>query len=526
MASSALASVTIPRVGCSGAAAVAPRSRKQPRASLPHATVPRTALLRSSFSGSRLADFAAVTARNAQSKKDARTVIRCAAASDEYDFIVVGAGGAGCVLANRLTASGDKKVLLLEAGPEDKSYKIHVPAGITKLFMSDLDWKMFSNEEEKCAKREVYLARGRVVGGSTSTNATLYHRGSAADYKSWVEEGAAGWGPEEVLPWFKVGEDNEMGANEYHGAGGNLKVQNPRYHNPLFAVFFKACEQLGFKPNADFNAWDRPQTGFGDFQLTQDRGARCSSAKAYLKPARGRKNLTVLTGQMATRVLMDTTGAKPRAIGVNYMSASGGEVKMAKLAAGGEVLLSGGAVHTPHLLMLSGIGPRGELARHGVKVIVDSPGVGENLQDHPACLSAFTCPKDKNGVSINQRVYLGNTTIPNPLTVLQYLLFRRGPLTSTACDHGGFFYSSEAAKGGEPDLQVGASVAPGVGGMGARAVMWRCGSRRTVEWSAPGIQMPCSGGVAAVAATWGREASFSMQIHLLHCKRHTLYNWA
>eukprot|EP00898_Chlorokybus_atmophyticus_P007383 jgi/Chlat1/7646/Chrsp64S07121 len=387
-----------------------------------------------------------------QSSGATRVQTSCQAApssSDRYDYIIVGGGAAGSVLANRLTASGDKKVLVLEAGPEDSDYRVKVPAAFTKIFLGEFDWNLFSENEAKVASRNVYLPRGRVLGGSSCTNATLYMRGAAADYEAWVEAGAEGWGPEDVLPWFKTAEGNSRGKSAVHNDSGPLKVSDPRYENVLVNRFFEAGQQAGMKRNYDFNDWGHGQEGFGPFQVTTDNGWRCSASQAYLKPARSRPNLTVVTSAHATRIVMERTGeAGPVARGVEYDGE--GFKATAKLKEGGEVLLTAGAVHSPQLLMLSGIGPGAELTSLGLPILVDLPGVGKNMQDHPAIVLTHKV-KDKD-VSINRQIYLKDgVSIPNPAAVLNFLLRGRGPLTSTGCDHGAFV----STRPGElPDLQL------------------------------------------------------------------------
>ena len=290
-----------------------------------------------------------------------------------YDYIIVGAGSAGCVLAHRLSEDPACRVLLLEAGPRDWHPFIHMPAGLAKLVgQKGVNWNYDTAPEPHLENRRLWWPRGKVLGGSSSINAMCYIRGVPQDYDDWADAGAEGWDWNSVLPYFRRSERNSRGADALHGADGPLHVSDLRYTNELSAAFIEAGVQAGYGRNPDFNG--RTQEGFGLYQVTQKDGARCSSAVAYLDPARDRQNLDIVTGALVRRILLD----KNRAIGVAY--ARGGHEVVVRCE--GEVLLSGGAINSPQLLMLSGIGPAEHLASHGITPRHVLPGVGRNLQDH------------------------------------------------------------------------------------------------------------------------------------------------
>nr|WRW24843.1 choline dehydrogenase [Dunaliella tertiolecta] len=377
---------------------------------------------------------------------------KAAATDGEYNTIIVGGGTAGCVLADRLSAEEGRRVLVLEAGPKGDTLETLVPAAITRLFAHPvLDWGLKSVHQRELTEREVYLARGKALGGSSCTNATLYHRGSPADYDSW---GLEGWKSNELVRWFVNAENFEDGPGlPYHGVGGTMNVERPRYDTPMHENFFKSCANAGLPANPDFNNWDRPQAGYGEFQVTQKKGERADMNRMYLKPAMSRPNLTVMTGARTTRLLFERVpGAPPKAVGVEFSqgsnSASGRE--SAQLAEGGEVLLCSGAVHSPHVLQLSGIGPAQELQRHGIEVIADVPGVGKNLQDHPAALIGCLTDAQYDQLAVTSQIYDKKSNLRiGP--VLEYLFKKTGPLATTGCDHGAFLSTTGE---GEPDLQM------------------------------------------------------------------------
>jgi len=371
------------------------------------------------------------------------------AGNERWDYIIVGGGTAGCVLANKLSADGTKKVLMLEAGPSGDALEIAVPAGLTRLFRHPvLDWGLMTKTQPQLAAREIYLARGKTLGGSSCTNATLYFRGSAADYDSW---GLEGWKSNDVLDWFVKAEDFPEGNKPFHGVGGTMHVEKPRYDNQLHGEFFKAAASLGLKSNDDFNAWDRPQEGYGEFQVTQKQGERADMYRMYLKPAMARGNLKVLTGTRTTKVAFEKSGASQRAKGVEFApNGQFGERFAAELAAGGEVLLTAGAVHSPHLLQLSGVGDARALSELGIASAVDLPTVGANLQDHPACVYAARMKEEFDDITVTSQIYDKKNNIKVG-AVLQYLLGRKGPLSTTGCDHGAFVSTTGR---GQPDLQM------------------------------------------------------------------------
>jgi choline dehydrogenase len=290
-----------------------------------------------------------------------------------FDYIVVGAGSAGCVLANRLTADGRHRVLLLEAGPEDRNVWIHVPIGYAKLFTDARhNWLYSSEPEPELGGRSIIQPRGKVMGGSSSINGLLYIRGQAEDFNHWRQLGNAGWSFDDVLPYFRRAEDQQRGEDELHGVGGPLSVSDVSETHPVCDAFIAACEQAGLPRTDDFNG--KNQEGAGYFQLTTRNGRRWSTARGYLRPARRRPNLRVVSSALATRILFEGR----RAVGVEYTQA--GTTHRARAAA--EVILAGGAFNSPQLLQLSGVGPADLLRQHGIAVIADMPGVGADLQDH------------------------------------------------------------------------------------------------------------------------------------------------
>ena len=339
-----------------------------------------------------------------------------------YDYIIVGAGSAGCVLANRLSADGHNKVLLIEAGPADRHPFIHMPAGITHLVKNRrLNWSYDTAAEDQLGGRRLWWPRGKVLGGSSAINAMCYIRGVAGDYDRWASAGASGWDWNSVLPYFRRSEHNSRGGDALHGDSGPLHVSDLRHVNPLSQAFIEAGQQAGWPHNTDFNG--AHQQGVGLYQVTQKDGARCSSAVAYLAPVRKRPNLTVVTGALVERLQIDAG----RVTGVSYRQ--GGKRHLARAQA--EVLLCAGAINSPQLLMLSGIGPAAELQRHGINVVLDQPGIGANLQDHlDICTLYHTVP----GVSYDRASEL-------KVAIDYYLRGRRGAGTSNVAEAGGFVRS-------------------------------------------------------------------------------------
>jgi choline dehydrogenase len=355
----------------------------------------------------------------------------------EFDYIIVGAGSAGCVLANRLTASGRHSVLLLEAGPKDSNIWIHVPLGYGKLFKDkSVNWMYQTEPEPGLNGRTVFQPRGKVLGGSSSINGLLYVRGQHEDYDRWRQHGNQGWGFDDVLPYFKAAEDQQRGADDFHGSGGPLPVSDSRHPDPLSQAFIEAAAETGIPKNPDFNG--ATQEGAGWFQTTTRRGRRASTARSYLRPARRRANLHVETAALAQRIVFEGR----RAAAVEYKQ--GGVTKIAR--AGKEILVSSGAYNSPQLLQLSGVGPADLLARHGIDVVLDAPGVGTDLQDHMQVRIVTRC---------TQRITL-NDILNNPwrkmMTGLQYAAFRTGPLTIAAGTSGAFFKTNPRLA--TPDVQI------------------------------------------------------------------------
>jgi len=344
-----------------------------------------------------------------------------------FDYIVVGAGSAGCVLANRLTADGTKRVLLLEAGGKDDWYWIHIPVGYLKTMHNPrTDWCMMTEPDEGLGGRALNYPRGKVLGGCSSINGMIYMRGQARDFDQWRQMGNTGWGWDEVLPYFKQAEDFQHGADEMHGEGGEIPVQDGRSHVEVLDAFMEAAIEHGIPKTEDFNRGTNE--GVGYFHVTQRKGLRWSAAKAFLHPIKHRSNLTLQIKAQAERVLFKDK----RAVGLDF--SIDGEPVTAE--ASGEVILATGSVGSPQLLQLSGIGPGGVLQEHGIQVVEDSQGVGQNLQDH---LQIRTVYKVKNTKTLNERV---NSTFQKALMGIEFALFRTGPLTS-APSHLGCFAKSD-----------------------------------------------------------------------------------
>jgi choline dehydrogenase len=345
-----------------------------------------------------------------------------------HDYVIVGAGSAGCVVANRLGEDPGVRVAVIEAGPPDDDPNIHMPFGFGLNLTSDFDWALFSEPEPGLDFRRNYLPRGRVLGGSSSLNAMIYIRGNPADYDEWAATGNDGWAYEDVLPYFKRAEDNERGANRWHGVGGPLSVSESRSMHPVVEAFVEACEQVGISPNGDLNG--ATQEGAGRFQVTQRNGRRCSTAVAFLRPAVERGNVEVLTDTRVYRILFEGS----RAVGVEV--ARGGRIET--IRAEREVILSAGTYHSPQLLMLSGVGPADMFAPLGMECRHDLP-VGQNLQDH--LMLSFVVLTDKGSLM----------SFATPEAFARYETEGQGPITSNGGEGGAFVRTREGLDA--PDVQ-------------------------------------------------------------------------
>ncbi|WKG13074.1 GMC family oxidoreductase N-terminal domain-containing protein [Nocardia sp. PE-7] len=355
---------------------------------------------------------------------------------DCFDYVIVGAGSAGCVLADRLSARTGVSVLLLEAGGEDDADEIHIPAAFSSLFKTRWDWNYQTTEQKHMDGRKAYWPRMKALGGCSSMNAMIYIRGNRADYDGWRDQhGATGWGYDDVLPYFRRAESNTRFDDDFHGTQGPLHVEDRRYTHELTDAWVQGAVASGLKPNDDFNG--ATQEGVGRYQVTCKNGRRWSTADGYLRPALDRPNLTVRTHCFVTKVLLrgtTATGVTYRRDGVEHTA-----------HAAREVILSGGAINSPQLLMLSGIGPAAHLREFGIDVVADLPGVGENLHDHPVVpLLWYT----KGTSDLSDYV--------NPARLVQWQLAGRGPLTSNVGEGGGFFTSRDELAA--PDIQI--HVAP------------------------------------------------------------------
>jgi choline dehydrogenase len=354
----------------------------------------------------------------------------------QFDFIIIGAGSAGATLAARLTENNQFSVCLIEAGGKDTSPFIHIPFGLAFLSrMTNLGWEYDTEPQSQLNDRSLFWPRGKVLGGSSSLNAMCYIRGVPEDYDRWNDMGAKGWDWQTVLPYFKKSEKQQHGESEMHGADGYLSVSDLRHTNPLSSTFVDAAEQIGLSKVTDFNGPDREGLGF--YQVTQENGQRCSTAKGYLTPALTRSNLTLLTKALVEKIqIIDgvATGVKLQLDGQSI-----------ELTANKEVLLSAGAINSPQILMLSGVGPKEHLAENGIKVKVDLPGVGQNLQDHLDIIVQHHC-KNRDSYSISLALiprYIKNT--------FNYLFNRQGIFTSNVAEAGGFDKTQYAAD--IPDIQ-------------------------------------------------------------------------
>ncbi|NWG53167.1 MAG: choline dehydrogenase [Hydrogenophilaceae bacterium] len=354
-----------------------------------------------------------------------------------FDYIIVGAGSAGCVLANRLSESGRLRVLLLEAGGSDANPWIHIPLGYGKLFRDkSVNWLYETEPQAELNNRRIIQPRGKVLGGSSSINGLIYMRGQREDYDQWRQMGAVGWSYDDVLPYFRRAERQCRGGDAHHGDAGPLPVSDQSEPHPLCDAFIAAAQEAGFPRNDDFNG--ATQEGAGYYQTTSRRGLRVSAAVAYLNPAKRRANLTIVTRAHATRIVFDGRAA----IGVEWRRGD----SMFSAKAEGEVILSAGAIGTPHLMQISGAGPAPLLRARGVTPLHDLPGVGENLQDHLQVRLVFECAKP---ITFNDDL---RSPLRTMAVGLRFLLTRKGPLTVSAGYAGGFFRTDRALA--SPDIQV------------------------------------------------------------------------
>ena len=356
--------------------------------------------------------------------------------SERYTHIVVGAGAAGCAVAARLSEEPANRVLLLEAGGRDLNPLIHMPAGFTKLTSPDVNWGFSTVPQPELNDRRMHYPQGRTLGGSTSINAMIYIRGNRLDYDEWRDLGNEGWGYDGVLPYFRKSENNERLVDEFHGSDGPLNVTTQVGHNALTKGFVRAAQSIGVPFSHDFNG--ASQDGVGFYDVTQRNVRRESAATAFLRPNRKRPNLTVETRAQATGIIVEAA----RAVGVRYLKK--GKPVEVRVEDGGEVVSSGGAVNSPRLLLLSGIGPADELRKLGIEVVHDLPGVGKNFQDHmDVYLTAETAPVSYNGEDRWDKAARHG---------IQYLLYRTGPVTACVAEAGAFLRSSEDVR--SPDIQI------------------------------------------------------------------------
>ena len=385
----------------------------------------------------------------------------------DYDVIIIGGGSAGSVLASRLTEDSNRRVLLLEAGGRDRHPFYHLPAGFAKMTKGIGSWGWHTVPQRHMKDMVIRYTQAKVIGGGSSINAQIYTRGNALDYDEWRQAGCTGWGYDDILPYFRKAEDNDTYDNRFHGQGGPLGVSQPRAPLPICDAYFAAAGQLGIPRNLDMTG--EVQDGVGFYQLTQKNYRRSSTSVAYLRPAERRPNLTVQTGAQVLRIVVD----QGRATGV--------ELAGQGMLRGGEVILSAGAIGSPRLLQLSGIGPADHLREMGIPVVFDQPNVGANLQDHVDLFVIAEC----TGPHTYDRFAKPHLSA---LAALQYLLTRKGPVASSLFETGGFWYADPNAR--SPDIQLHLGLGSGIeadvaampqGGVTLNSAYLRPRSRGTVR---------------------------------------------
>ncbi len=398
-------------------------------------------------------------------------------ADGQFDYVIVGAGSAGCVLANRLTEDGKHRVLLLEAGGKDTNPWIHIPLGYGRVFADPkVNWCYSTEPDPTCGNRRIVQPRGKVLGGSSSINGMIYIRGNAADYDHWRQLGNAGWSYQDVLPYFRKSEDQVRGEDPHHGTGGPLAVSEQRDFHPLARAHLRAAVEAGYPLNRDFNGAE--QEGFGRYQVNMRNGRRWSTARGFLRQARKRPNLAVVTNAYARRILFEGR----RAVGVEYTV--GNETREVRPLA--EVILALGSFNSPQLLQLSGVGPSALLHSHGIDVVAEMPGVGTGMQDHYLVRTVYRC---KQPVTLNDVV---GSKLRSAGMVVRYLAQRRGMMAMAPVPTGGFIRSDPSVA--SPDIQThivlfstsGATGRQGAGlhsfsGMSSTAILLRPESRGSVE---------------------------------------------
>jgi choline dehydrogenase-like flavoprotein len=390
----------------------------------------------------------------------------------EYDYIIVGGGSAGCILAARLSEDRSAKVLLIEAGGSDRNPLFHMPAGFAKMTKGIASWGWSTVPQKHLKDRVFWYTQAKVIGGGSTINAQIYTRGNRLDYDQWAQAGCAGWSYREILPYFKRCEDNDTFADDYHAKGGPLAVSQPRATLPICEAFFKAAKALGIPLNPDFNG--RAQEGVGFYQLTQRNARRASTAGAYLKPALTRANLALLRNVMVSRIVVE----HGRAVGIEQV---GTDKAPATIHATREVIIAAGAVGSPKLLMQSGIGPADHLISVGIKPLHDLQGVGANLQDHIDICVISECTGDHTYDKYAKPHWAA-------LAGLRYLIFRDGPVASSLFETGGFWYADKQAS--SPDIQyhlgLGSGIEAGIvklfnAGVTLNSALMRPRSRGTVR---------------------------------------------